>query len=54
MLYPPAQAKVYNVALTPMMFSFSGPRCEKVGHPWFRAISSLVSTVVALLIFSVD
>jgi len=33
MLWPPAQAKVYNVALTIEIFPLSGPRSEKVGHP---------------------
>jgi len=31
MLWPPAQAKAYNVALAIRMFPFSGPQSEKVG-----------------------
>jgi len=33
MLWPPAQAKAYNVALDIRMFPFSGSWSEKVGHP---------------------
>jgi len=32
MLWPPAQAKVYNVALATRLFPFSGPWSEKVEH----------------------
>jgi len=36
---PPAQIEVYNVALPPKKFPFSGPRSEKGGHLWSRLLT---------------
>jgi len=35
MLWPTAQAKVYNAAFVTGVFQFSGSRSEKAGHPFF-------------------